>query len=277
MVTDLQYSLDPMLKSKLDLMIQRTTKQNFDNLLVFDGDEGYGKTTMSMGVAYYVHHETGRPFDVKNVFFDLDSMMDFAMKNKEQIIVWDEAALGGLSDQFRSALQTKLIQLLMVARKKKHFWIFNIPKFFKLREYIILDRAIGLVHVYARNETELGRFVYYSKKKKERLYYDFKRTKVRNYKKYGDFHGTFSNVLAKVIDEDVYDTMKDKAILSIGEDEKMSAAKQELVKIKYKIATRIKLSNLELGGALDYDPTTISKWKKLHETYKFLRNQENGE
>jgi len=266
-----------MLKSKLDLMIQRTTRQNFDNLVVFDGDEGYGKTTMSMGVAYYVHHETGRPFDVKNVFFDLDSMMDFAMKNKEQIIVWDEAALGGLSDQFRSALQTKLIQLLMVARKKKHFWIFNIPKFFKLREYIILDRAIGLVHVYARNETELGRFVYYSKKKKEQLYYDFKRTKVRNYKKYGDFHGTFPDVLAKVIDENVYEDMKDKAILSIGEDEKMSAAKQELVKLKYKIATRVKLSNLELGAALDCNPTTLSKWRKLPETYKFLRTEDYAE
>ena len=273
-VTELNYYMDDMLKVKCDLMVDRCTKKNFDNLLIFDGDEGYGKTTMSIGVAKYFSHETGRAFSVKNIFFDLDKMMDFAMKNKEQIILWDEAALGGLSDQFRSQLQTKLIQLLMVARKKKHIWIFNIPKFFKLREYIILDRAIGLIHVYARNEIDLGRFVYYSKKKKERLYYNFKRTRVRNYKKFADFHGTFPDVLAQIIDEDEYDKMKDKAILSIGEDAKTNHHVVKLVTLQHKIATR-SMNDTALGKVLGINRKTIAEWRKLPEKYKFLK-EDNG-
>ena len=220
MVTDKHYSLDKGLKTRLDRMIERSSgSKKFDNLLVIDGDEGYGKTTLAVEVAYYVAQQLKRPFSVDNVFFNVDELTEFARSNKEQLIIWDEAALGGLAAQWQSNVQKVLTQLLMVARKKKHFWIFNIPKFYKLNEYVIVDRAIGMIHVYARKETELGRFVYYSKRQKEKLYMDFKRKKQRNYKKYKTLHGTFPDVLSKLIDEDAYDKKKDEAILSIGRDE----------------------------------------------------------
>lgn len=220
MVTDKQFSLDNGLKTMLDRMITRSSgNKKFDNLIIIDGDEGYGKSTLATEIGYYVAYEMGRRFSVNNIFFNVDEMTEYARTNKEQVIIWDEAALGGLSSQWQSKVQQILTQLLMVARKKKHFWIFNIPKFYKLNEYIMVDRAIGMIHVYARNETQLGRFVYYSKRQKEKLYMDFKRKKQRNYKKYKTLHGSFPDVMADLIDEEEYDRKKDEAILSIGREE----------------------------------------------------------
>jgi len=231
-VTDKQFYMEDRLKDKLDLMVKRSTgKKKFDNLVILDGDEGYGKTTLSMQVAYYYSFTTGRPFNLSHVFFDIEKLIKFASETKEQVIVWDEAALGGLTDQWQNKIQMRLIQLLMVARKKRHFFIFNIPKVFKLRDYVILDRAIALVHVYARNEIELGRFVYFTKKKKELLYYDWKGSRRRNYKKFVDFRGTFPNVLAELIDEDEYDKMKDEAILSIGDEANKQSVNEPYIRM----------------------------------------------
>lgn len=236
-VTDKEYYMEPRLKEKLDLMIERCTgKRKMDNLLIVDGDEGYGKSTFATQVAYYFSHKTGRPFSVNNMFFNIDKLIDTAVSSKDQIFVWDEAALGGLSVQWQSKIQQKLVQLLMVARKKRHFFIFNIPKFFKLNEYILVDRAIAMVHVYARQEKELGRFVYYNKKSKEYLYYNFRKKRERAYKKFKTFRGTFPNVMGELIDEDAYDRKKDRAIMSIAKDAETNKWKIKYLKLYHKIS-----------------------------------------
>ena len=262
-VTDKQFYLDPKLKEKMDLCIDRCTgKRKLDNLIIIDGDEGFGKTTLAVSLAYYVHHETKRPFDVNHIFFDLEKLINFAKSTEDQIIIWDEAALGGLSTQWHSKKQQKLIQLLMVARKKRHFFIFNIPKFFKLAEYILVDRAICLVHVYARHELELGRFCYFKKKSKELLYYDRIRSKARNYNKFMDFWGTFSNALPKLIDEDAYDKKKDKAIMSIGEDDtKVSKWKGRYDELCIKLG-KCNIEKKVLSECLDIPINTLYDWAK---------------
>jgi len=269
--------METRLVEKLDLMAMRCTSKNFDNLIVFDGDEGYGKTTLSIEVGYYMAWKTGRKFDVNNIFFDIEEMIKYATETKEQIILWDEAALGGLSDQFRNKIQTRLIQLLMVARKKKHIWLFNIPKFFKLREYIILDRAICLIHVYARKEIELGRFVYFNKKNKEKLYYFFKQKKQRNYKKFYNFRGTFPDVLADLIDENIYDKKKDEAILSIGQETDNSGQETEVRKLKYIIANFSDVKQKDLAEKFGVSVRTIQAWKVLNKKHPEIEDFSEGD
>lgn len=215
--------MEEKLKEKLDMMIARTTGDSMrDNVLLIDGDEGDGKSTMAAGVAYYVHYQTKRTLTLDNLFFNLDELMTFAINTKEQIIIWDEGALGGLAGDWWSKNQKKFLRLLMVARKRRHFFIICIPKFFKLNEYLVLDRSIGLIHVYAKNQIHQGRFVYFNKITKEKLYYDWRRSRYRNYRKHYNFHGGFPNVFAKIFDEDEYDKRKDVAILSIDkEDDKL--------------------------------------------------------
>lgn len=168
--------MDVKYKSKLDLMIKRMRGTD-DNIIVIDGDEGVGKTEMAMGTCYYVSYKTSREYNIENIFFDLDSVIKFASSTKEQIIHFDEAVLGLLTTEWQNKLQQKFNKLVMVARKKKHFMVLCIPKFHRLSQYIIEERTIGLVHVYSRNNMQKGRFCYYTKKKKELLYIDWKKSK----------------------------------------------------------------------------------------------------
>lgn len=233
LVTDKQYYLDPKLKEKLDLMIARM-KVGKDNLILIDGDEGDGKTNISMGVGYYFAHTCGRPFSLENIFFDLDKLIDFAIKTKEQVIIWDEGALGGLASEWWNKNQKKFIKLLMIARKRQHFWIVNIPRFFKLNEYFVIDRSIALIHVYMRGGLEHGKFVYFNQTQKEKLWEDWRKTHIRNYKKWWSFHGSFVMFLEArgdkfedIISDAEYNKKKDDAIMSIDRERDNKLEKKE--------------------------------------------------
>lgn len=271
-VTDKQYGMDQALKEKLDLMVRRSTAQKFDNLIVMDGDEGTGKSTFATQIAYYYAWKTGRHFNADRMFFDVENLMDFATKHEKQVIVWDEAALGGLSDQYQSQIQRKLIQILMVARKKQHFWVFCIPKFFKLREYIILDRAIALVNTLARKETQLGYFRYFRKGQKEKLFYQFKKNKTRQYNSHTSFSGTFQNVMGRLIDVEEYEKNKDQAILNMCKEEVTNKQTKKLQNqvyyFKYKFAKLYKESDVDksyLLKLLSTDKESLNKWSRIGE------------
>jgi len=262
--------MNPVLKNKVDLMIHRSSgNKQFDNLVLIDGNEGYGKTTMGVGLAYYVAHKTGKPFprDTSHIFFDLDEMFKFAINTKDQIIMWDEASAGGLSQEWWNKSQLKLIKLLMIARKKRHFFIFIISKFYLLRPYII-DRAVGLIHVYARRETELGRFCYYKKKGKDLLYRNCRSRKFE-YWKYITVKGTFVNCMSKrlnLIDLDIYDKRKDEFIASLSHDklkDEKAKDKLELRKFKALIGTLQPPINskMELIRQLGINRHILRDWK----------------
>lgn len=242
-VTDKDLAMEKALIDKLDLMIDRCHNKKLDSPLLIDGYEGYGKSNMAAAVAYYVHYKTGRPLSLNNVFFDAESMVEFALKTDQQIIWWDEAALMGLSSDFQNKIQVALVKTLMVARKKRHFYIFNIPRFYRMREALI-ERCIGLIHVYARHEKEIGRFVYYKKNSLDTLYEQWKKTKRKpDYKFNYDLRGSFPEALPKVLDEEAYDAKKDKEMLAIlnvlGEKknpwhDKYKLLKQKIAKILIK-------------------------------------------
>ncbi len=214
--------MDDKYKSKLDLMIKRM-KATDDNIMVVDGDEGQGKTEMAMGTCYYISEKTGRKYDIDNIFFDLDKLIKFASSTKGQIIHFDEAVLGLLITKWQDKLQQKFLTLAMVARKKKHFMVLCIPKFHRLPQYLIEERTIGLVHVYSRNNIEKGRFCYYTKKNKNALYLEWRKSKVKKYKEHRSFWGTFPIASIKIFTDEQnkeYEEKKDEAILAIGSDDK---------------------------------------------------------
>lgn len=220
-VTDKNFFMEEKLIGKLDLMIDRMNGTD-DNVVVVDGEEGQGKTNIVAGICYYVSNKTGREYNIKNIFFDLDELIKFASETKEKIIHWDEGALGGLSVQWWKANQIKFVQLLMIARKKKHFIVICIPKFHKLQEYLIVDRSIALIHVYSRQNIHKGRFFYYTKQKKELLFDEWKRIHRKSYGKYRSFGGSFLEYMKKVFTEEQineYEVKKDKAILSLNSEE----------------------------------------------------------
>lgn len=241
-VTDKEYYLDGYLVGKLDLMVKRL-KGADDCVIVIDGDEGMGKTNMASALCYYIAYNLNRKYNVDNIFFFLDDMLKFAAETKEQIIHWDEAALGGLSVHWWKENQGKLLQLFMTARKKKHFIVMCIPKFNYLREYFFLDRSIGLINVYARQNIHKGNFYYFTKRKKEMLYEYWKRKRIRNYVMFKTFKGRFTIAMKKIFTEeelDAYENKKDKAILSIAQAPTNQSKKEDkLLKQTEELKTKI--------------------------------------
>ncbi|KYK20688.1 hypothetical protein AYK24_09865 [Thermoplasmatales archaeon SG8-52-4] len=278
-VTRFNYHLDKNLLKKIDLMIERciTDKSKKDSLLLIEGGEGEGKTTFSIAIGYYVSEKTGRPFSHKNIFFDAEKMIDFAKKTENQIIIWDEPALQGLSTDWASRIVKNLTRLLMTARKKRHFFIFNMTKFFKFNEYIVVDRACGMIHVYSRKNVESGRFRYIKKANLQPLWRDYRYSKKRNYVKYSAPHilGNFPDILSpnypnNVLSEfnvDAYEKKKDEGIESIGSKEERLTPLQIEKKVHLKVVRNskkkgFKLKQKELAQLLDVNVSSIKRYAK---------------
>lgn len=282
-VTDLKYGLENRLLRKIDLMIARCEQKNpkKDALLISEGGEGEGKTNTSLAIAYYIKSKTKRDI---HLFFRLEGMIKFAQSTEEKIIIWDEPALDALKTDWYKKANEDLIRLLMVVRKKRHFFIFNFTKFYKFSEYIVVDRALGLIHMYSRKEIDPGRFVYIRKRMLEPLYNGYRTSKKRLYKKLSSIRGDFPEVLEKLLDKmnvtiegkanstfKDYDYMKDQVILSIGKAKpedverhsELIRTKQELLKLKIAISNvREPVKNLtELAEKMGYPPTTVSGWR----------------
>lgn len=269
--------MEPRLIEKLDLMIKRSTGKNkMDNLIVIDGDEGHGKSTLAMQIANYYAEQTNRPFSIDNVFFDIEKLTEFATKTQDQIIVWDEAALAGLAGEWYRKEQQQLIKLLMVARKKRHFWIFNIPKFFKLNEYVLIDRAIALIHVYARNQTQLGRFVYINKSKKEWLWHKYRTSKKRGYKTHYSFRGSFTKNF--VVDEEAYDKKKDEAILTVSDKNNPKAVVTDKNKeIVDRLVMSTELKRAQKAEIMNVSTKTVDRMKNRLLAQGYLLGQRQGD
>lgn len=276
------YFMENKLAEKLDLMVKRTEGNNKDdNVILIDGDEGQGKSNMLAGIAGYIHLKTKRPLTNSNIFFDLDKLMKFAIHTEKQIILWDEGALGGLATEWWKKNQVKFLKLLMVARKKRHFWVICIPKFFKLNEYLVVDRSIAMIHCYSRKNVQKGRFTYLSKNKKEQLFYDWKRTRKRRYKKYVSFRGSFPIALPKVFNEEEYERMKDEAILNLDGEEDKDAKTSKIEELKYKIS-QLPLEDKTKAIHFEVSERTIRRWKKLKDKLEIplenpLMDKDNGQ
>jgi hypothetical protein len=269
------FSIEQKLKEKIDLGIDRI-KKGFDHLLIVDGDEGYGKSTFSTGACAYAGACLGRPYTVENIHFDADEMLDKVARSGGRIVHFDEAATAALSEDFQNRVQKKLIKALMMCRKKGNFWVFCIPKFYKLREYIAVDRSIGLVHVYSRDDVTRGRYIYIMKDEKAYLWDQWKFRHKRGYKKAFSFHGSFSDLTkTNIIDWKEYDRKKDEAIMKVlsSQDENSRGAYYtKYIRMYYALGVLSQYVNINfnipysrMGALLKMDARTLQLGLKAKE------------
>lgn len=263
-ITDKKLSIEKKMVEYLDRIALRVSRPapKLDYAMLVDGPEGYGKTNIGITAAYRVGEQTGREFTLDNIFFDPEKLIKFATENENKIIMWDEMALVALAMQHGDKWQLAIIQTLMMARKKRHFFIFCIPRFYRLREAII-ERCMGMIHVYARSNMELGRFFFYKKSALDSLYETWKRTKRKpKYWQFVTVRGCFGESLSKVIDEKTYEKSKDEAIMQILERMKGKKMNQKTEEIRKKLAVYAKVIHEnrlqhETAERLGKDPTII--------------------
>lgn len=274
-VEPFNYPIDDRLIQKVDLMVARCVQKNpkRDAVLIVEGAEGEGKTTMSIGIAYYVSKVTGRKFGAENIYFDVQDMIKFLQSTEEQIVIWDEPALQAMAKDHQSPVVKDLERLLMMARKKRHFIIFNIAYFNKFSDYIVWQRPLGMIHVYSRDEVQAGRFVYIRKKNLETLMRIWRSKKQRAYKMLYSFMGTFPDILnsdyknnvLSAFDNALYESNKDKAILKIGtttKGDKSNVYKDKYHKLIAKIATIPEFNKETIANHLGINRATVFRWAK---------------
>lgn len=267
-VTDKEYYLDGYAQKIGDSIADRVQKRKQDILVLFDGREGSGKTNASVALAYYIGHKTGRKFDETNMFFDLDEMIKFAGSTKEQIILWDEAALGGLSSDWSNKSQRKLKAMLMVCRKLRHVFLFNVPRFYRLNADII-ERAQCLFHIYENDKEQPGNFMFIAADYLSGLYINWKSRKYADYWKFKKLHGCFHFVIPKLIDEDKYEAAKDAAILKLAQGEEKEEKKgrwhdkdaKTILNTYYNLKERGE-NIASICKIMDIDRKTLARWKE---------------
>ncbi len=263
-VTDKDLYLNQNLKSLLDLLIKRKDRK-WDNVIIIDGKERSGKSTLAKAIAYYYAHTIGKQFTVDNIFFSPEDMLNYATSTEEQVIIWDEAAMGGLSTQWQNQIQQKLTTMLMVTGKYRHFYIFIIPSFFRLSRYLAIDRSIALLHVYSPDMLARGGFFCLNESEKTWVYNQNRKSET--YGKNSSFNGsfTFKNT-DKIVDEIAYEKKKDAAIQN-ELHKHGDKSEKKLHELQYKIATKLGAS--EGSKKLDIPYDTIKTWGYNGEKWGF--------
>lgn len=268
-VTDVEYYMDPAIRRKLIFLARRCTEKNFQNVLITEGKEGYGKSTCTAGQSYYMAYLMKRPL---KLFFNVDYLAEEAKHNKDEVYIWDDAAISGLTLEAYNKEIIKFIKVLLLARKKRHTYFINIQEVFRLKEPIV-SRASGMTRVYSPDEVTLGKFVHYLEKPLQKLYFDWQHGKKKNYNKYVNLRGTFSNCLYDIFDENEYESLKDESILSIGNQHKHEAdeKKQFVESLKYEnkmlkyalsiLPEQLGITQKDLSKSIGYSHKTISNWK----------------
>lgn len=290
-VTDKKYYMDKRLKYYCDLIInERLSKESEDDaLMICEGDEGTGKSSMAAHIGYYIAYKTKRGFSAKTFHLDTDEMMKYAANTYRQVICWDEPAVSGMSDEWWNEEQRKLKKMLVMIRQHQHFYIFNFARFHKFGEFFVQDRSIGMIKTFKRNKIEHGHFLYFNSNAKEALWMDWKIRKLKNYKGNASFVGRFFTPIESFLTTEEYQDYKkrkDQAIINLVENvkkpnvykEKLIILRHNLSKLKGKLIRNMK-SREELLAFLGISEAMMENWVKYPLRYPktFGLSYENAE
>ena len=144
-IKGIEFSIHELLKRKLD-NVKKIMKKEWDAILLVDGIEGSGKSTLSFLCGYYVADGN---FGIKNI---CEGTEDAVQKLKNlpdgSVLVIDEGSLMFSSTEVMRKEQRRLIKILNVIRQRNMCLIIVAPSFFNLNKYISVERSRFLLHVY---------------------------------------------------------------------------------------------------------------------------------
>ncbi len=217
-VTDRKLMMHSMLRSNLN-DLKLAVKKKWDGVLLIDGLEGSGKTTLGAEICYYLSYRKGRSnFTIDNIIWTPDQFEKIVQKAKPgTAILWDEFVFGGLSTEAMGQVQNALKKYFTLIRKKRLYIILILPYFFMGTKYFTIARSRALIHVYTPDGIRRGYFKFYNYVQKKYLY--IKGFKFWDYPKNckSSFDGVWKtrNLGELGIDEEEYDRRKEKAIKTI--------------------------------------------------------------
>lgn len=214
LVTDKQFYMHKTLVENLDILIKAVNKK-WDGVIIIDGLEGSGKTTLAKSCGYYFAHKCGTNFNLDHIVFLPEQFMWACANFKpKSVIVWDEFIFGGYSSDAINTINKTITKMLTIIRNKQLFIILVIPWIFMLTPYVAVARSRCLLNVYTPDGISRGSFSFYSYSRKRTLYFKNKRW----YSYYGvdmNFRGDFRNMDGMLYDEAEYEKKKEEASKSL--------------------------------------------------------------
>ena len=182
-------SIDGYLKQKLD-NIKIILQKNWDALIILDGKERSGKSTLGITAATYLYPE----FNQNNIAVDSeDAVRKLENLPNKSVLMLDEGSMIFSSKDAMSRAQKKIIKILNVIGQKNMVFIIVLPSFFDLNKWIATDRARFLLHVYSDTNLTRGRFSYFGTRKLKKLYELGK-------KNYGSYSSPEADFIGKFVD-----------------------------------------------------------------------------
>lgn len=167
-VKDREFYLDGELKKRLDNVKYITHERNYDAVIIIDGLERVGKSTLGITCGYYIADGN---FTQENIAADSDdAIKKIESLPDKSVLLIDEGSLVFNSRDSMKREQRKLIKILNVVGQKNMTFIIVLPSFFDLNKSIAIRRSRFLLHCYSDNKLRRGRFAYFSQDKKKLLY-----------------------------------------------------------------------------------------------------------
>lgn len=225
-VTDKEYSMDDRLANNLKDFVGDVMR-HWDLMLINDGVERSGKSTMAFAQAMFIHYilrtkyKIDNPLTIKNLVFTADQFVE-ACQDAEpySVIIWDEAIFGAYSADATKAINKTIKKMMVTIGKRKLIIILNIPWIFILDKYLAIARSKALIHVYTPDGRRRGWFEFYNYVEKQFLY--MKNKKLYTYGgTHNSFRGTFPKLREDILffSTEEYETKKDEAIRSLTANE----------------------------------------------------------
>jgi len=228
---EISYFVEGRLKKYLDNVVRPSLeKKDKDWVLLIDGYEGAGKSTLGMQIGAYFDPT----LNLNNVCFTAEEFKNSVVNAKKgQCVIYDEAVTGLSSADSIRKVGRILRSMMMQMRQKNLLVIIILPTIFDLNKYAVLSRTRGFLHVYELKGRR-GYFALFNKKDTRMTYLLGKKT--YTYKIRSPFTGRFYGKYP--LDEDVYRKKKEEALFKVDyeeEDKKITALKNIRDNLIYKL------------------------------------------
>lgn len=213
-----EFYLDEFLKQKLDTLKHIVYKKNWDGVILIDGHERVGKSTLGICIGYYLSEGN---FSVENICADNeDAVKKIETFPDKSVLLVDEGSLVFNSRDAMKKEQKKLMKILNVVGQKNMIFIIILPSFFDLNKQIAIRRSKFLLHCYTDNTLARGRFAYFGEDAKKKLYtigkknfdsYDYPKRSINELGRFTDFNP---------LGDEYLETKKKSLFSALHEDEK---------------------------------------------------------
>jgi len=206
----LSFHVDKGLKKMIDkTIIPRINKNDKDYVMLCDGYEGAGKSTLMMQIGKYVDPS----LDLNRVCITAEEFKRAVIKaDKGQCVIYDEAVTGLSAGESITRVGRLLKSLMMQMRQKNLFVIIILPSLFEFNKYAVLSRARSFFHVYEA-KGRMGYWIGFNRKDMRMLYLKGKKT--HSYTVRSRFRGRFYGKYT--VNDEAYRKKKEEALMELDD------------------------------------------------------------